>query len=150
MLTEKDLLSSDPFEDTIAVFPDLDRGEESEKHPLTFIPYRSLVPKGVENMLVACRAFSSDQIVNNFFNLIPHCIALGEAAGTASALAIRQGVTPRKVSFEPLRKRLLAQNVPLPGALGRNERKSTEVPATYRSPRFGQQVSSRRPEAVGR
>jgi hypothetical protein len=72
MLTAKDLASDQIFDDTIATFPDLDRGEESIKHPLTYIPYRSLLPKGVENMLVACRAFSSDQIVNNFFNLIPH------------------------------------------------------------------------------
>src|SRR5512137_2284532 len=42
---------------------------------VTIIPYRALLPKGVENMLVACRAFSSDQEVNNFFNLIPHCVA---------------------------------------------------------------------------
>ena len=88
MVTSKDLLSNEPFEDTIAIFPDLDRGEASLKHPLTYIPYRSLLPKGVENMLVACRAFSSDQTVNNFFNLIPHCVAFGEAAGTAAALSL--------------------------------------------------------------
>ena len=82
MVTSKDLLSNEPFEDTIATFPDLDRGDASLAHPHTFIPYRSLLPEGVENIMVACRAFSSDQEVNNFFNLIPHCVALGEAAGT--------------------------------------------------------------------
>ena len=150
MVTEKDLLSTEPFEDTVAVFPDLDRGEDSEKHPLTFIPYRSLLPKGVEGMLVACRAFSSDQIVNNFFNLIPHCIAFGEAAGTASALAVKQGVTPRNVNFASLRDRLLAQKVPLPGALGKNERKTNEVPRTYRSVPFGSQAPRKGTEAMTR
>jgi hypothetical protein len=116
MVTCKDLLSNEPFEDTIAIFPDLDRGEASLAHPHTFIPYRSLLPKGVESMLVACRAFSSDQEVNNFFNLIPHCIAFGEAAGTAAALALSQGVSVRNVDFPSLRKRLVAQNVPLPDA----------------------------------
>jgi hypothetical protein len=116
MVTSKDLISNEPFEDTIAIFPDLDRGGASLAHPNTFIPYRSLLPKGVENMLVACRAFSSDQEANNFFNLIPHCVALGKAAGTAAALSISQGVSVRNVDFPSLRQRLIDQNVPLPGA----------------------------------
>ena len=99
MVTSKDLLSNEPFEDTIAIFPDLDRGETSLKHPNTFIPYRSLLPKGVENMLVGCRAFSSDQEANNFFNLIPHCVAFGEAAGTAAALSIKAGCHSQKSRF---------------------------------------------------
>ncbi len=116
MFTIDDMNSPQPFEDTIAIFPDLDREGESVKHPLQYIPYRSLIPKGVDNMFIACRAFSSDQAANNFFNLIPHCVAFGEAAGTAAALAIKQGVNIRNVNFGSLRERLLAQNVPLPGA----------------------------------
>ena len=85
MLTEKDLNSDIVFEDTIAIFPDVDRGEESLQHPNQNIPYRVMVPRKVENLLVACRAFSSDVIVQEYFNLIPHCIALGQAAGTAAA-----------------------------------------------------------------
>lgn len=138
MVTSKDLLSNEPFEDTIAIFPDLDRGETSLKHPNTFIPYRSLLPKGVENMLVGCRAFSSDQEANNFFNLIPHCVAFGEAAGTAAALSIKEGVTPRKVNFAALRKQLIAQNVPLPGAYpAKYVRKPAEKVAVYEAPNFG-------------
>jgi len=114
MLTAKDLDSDQIFDDTIAIFPDLDRGEESIKHPLTYVPYRCLLPKGVENMLVACRAFSSDQVANNFFNLIPHCIAFGEAAGAAAALSIKQGVSVRNVDFKSFRKQLIAQKVILP------------------------------------
>jgi len=110
-----DLVSNEPPEDTIAVFPDLDRGERSLKHPHMFMPYRCLLPSGVENLLVACRAFSSDEEVNDLFNLIPHCMALGEAAGTAAALSVSQGVPPRKVDIQALRQRLIAQNVPLPG-----------------------------------
>ena len=126
MVTSKDLLSNEPFEDTIAIFPDLDRGDASLAHPNTFIPYRSLLPKGVENMLVGCRAFSSDQEVNNFFNLIPHCVAFGEAAGTAAALSLRQGVSVRNVDFHSLRKQLIAQNVPLPDAYPAKYKKGTK------------------------
>jgi hypothetical protein len=137
MVVERDLASDEPFEDTIAIFPDLDRGEESLKHPLTYIPYRSLLPKGVDNMLVACRAFSSDQTVNNFFNLIPHCVAFGEAAGTAAALSLKQGVSVRDVKFESLRKQLIAQGVPLPGAAGNNPKKGQASSFVYQAPSFG-------------
>ena len=136
-VTSKDLLSNEPFEDTIAIFPDLDRGKASLAHTNTFIPYRALLPKGVENMLVACRAFSSDQEVNNFFNLIPHCVALGEAAGTAAALSIGQGVSVRNVDFPSLRKRLIAQNVPLPGAYPDKYKEVAKNPAAvYENPLF--------------
>ena len=141
MVTSKDLLSSEPFEDTIAIFPDLDRGEASLAHPNTFIPYRALLPKGVENMLVGCRAFSSDQEVNNFFNLIPHCVAFGEAAGAAAALSIGQGVSVRNVDFPSLRRRLIAQNVPLPGVYPDKYNKGTqESVAVYAPPIFGERV----------
>jgi hypothetical protein len=136
MVTEKDLLTDKPFDDTIAVFPDLDRGEASLKHPLTYIPYRSLLPKGVENLLVACRAFSSDQTVNNFFNLIPHCIAFGEAAGTAAAISLKKNVTVRNVDYKLLYKQLVAQKVPLPGNMGNNTKKDISAFTNF-SPAFG-------------
>ncbi|MBN1848202.1 MAG: FAD-dependent oxidoreductase [Deltaproteobacteria bacterium] len=114
MVTEKDIVADRVFDDTIAIFPDLDRGEESARHPNIHIPYRSLIPRSVENLLVACRAFSSDQLVQNFFNLIPHCIAFGEAAGTAAALCVKDGSRVRDVDQGALRERLIKQGVPLP------------------------------------
>lgn len=141
MVTSKDLLSNEPFEDTIAILPDLDRGETSLTHPNTFIPYRALLPKGVENMLVACRAFSSDQEANNMFNLIPHCVAMGEAAGTAAALSLKQGVSVRNVDFASLRKQLIAQNVPLPGAYPEKYARKPDAPVhVYEAPLFGGKV----------
>jgi 2-polyprenyl-6-methoxyphenol hydroxylase-like FAD-dependent oxidoreductase len=113
-LTEKDLKSNEIFADTIAILPDLDRGQESIKHPLMYIPFRSLLPCKTENLLVACRAFSSDALVQEFFNLIPHCIAFGEAAGTAAALAVKDRISVRNVNFETLRNQLIKQGVILP------------------------------------
>ena len=92
-------------------------------------------------MLVACRAFSSDQEVNNFFNLIPHCVAFGEAAGTAAALALSQGVSVRNVDFPSFRRQLIAQNVPLPGAYPAKYAKKTKGPAAvYEAPAFGERI----------
>ena len=116
MLTETDLNVDRVFEDTIAIFPDVDRGELSMQHPNQNIPYRCMIPRKVENMLVACRAFSSDVIVQEYFNLIPHCIALGQAAGTAAALTVKAGVGVREVDYAALQDSLANQGVPLPEA----------------------------------
>jgi hypothetical protein len=117
MLTEADLNVDTVFEDTIAVFPDVDRGEMSIQHPNQNIPYRCLIPRNVENMLVACRAFSSDVIAQEFFNLIPHCIAFGQAAGTAAALTVQAGVGVREVDYAALQRSLADQGVPLPAEI---------------------------------
>ncbi len=135
-LTQKDLSDNQPFEDTIAIFPDLDRGQESLDHPLMYIPYRCLLPKNVDNLLVACRAFSSDEHVQEWFNLIPHCIAFGEAAGTASALALQSGVSPKKVDIKALQKQLAKQGVPLPDVTKKVEHKYVGPALT--TPPFGQ------------
>jgi hypothetical protein len=74
-----------------------------------------MIPRKVENLLVACRAFSSEAIVNEYFNLIPHCIALGQAAGTAAAQSIDNGVGLRKVDYRALQASLKKQGVILPG-----------------------------------
>lgn len=113
-LTAPDMDRDEPFNDTIAVFADNDRGEASLLHPRTFVPYRALVPKGTEGLLVACRAFSADHEFSEFFNLIPHCMCFGQAAGTAAALAVRAGVSVREVDYPSLRAALLDQGVILP------------------------------------
>ncbi len=79
-----------------------------------YIPYRSLVPLGVDNLLVACRAFSSDAVVQEYFNLIPHCMAYGQAAGTAAALAVKNHVKVKEVDIRQLQSSLAGQGVILP------------------------------------
>jgi hypothetical protein len=133
-LTQQDMADNQPFEDTIAIFPDLDRGQESLDHPLMYIPYRSLLPKNVDNMLVACRAFSSDEHVQEWFNLIPHCIAFGEAAGTASAMALQSGVGIKNVDMKALQKQLAKQGVPLPDVNKKVDYKYEGPPLVSTSP----------------
>jgi len=113
-LTDKDMESDEVFEDTVVVLANNDNGEISAKHPTICIPYRCLVPKKVEGLLVACRAFSSSDSINQYFNIIPPCIAYGQAAGTAAALAVDAGVQPRKVDYKALHKNLVKQGVKLP------------------------------------
>ena len=115
LLTEKDMDTNVPFDDTIAVFPSVDRGRDSIKYPLAYMPYRCLIPRKVNNLLVACRAFSSNAVHNNFFNLIPHCIALGQAAGIAAAQAANSGLDLRKINIRALQASLKKRGAILPG-----------------------------------
>jgi hypothetical protein len=109
VVTEKDMKAKQPFKDTIAIFPNMD-----PSNPLMYMPYRCLIPRNVNNMLVACRAFSSDERINDSFNLIHHCICLGQAAGTAAAQSIRSGGDVRKVDIKALQASLKKQGVVLP------------------------------------
>ena len=113
-LREADLSRHEPFEDTIAIFANNDRGAHSYEFSKIYIPYRTLVPKDVDGLLVACRAFSSDDEANSCFNLIPHCICFGQAAGTAAALAAQKNIAVRDVPYAELKEQLLGQNVILP------------------------------------
>ena len=113
-VSEKDLETDEIFEDTIAVLANNDYREISAKHPTLCIPYRCLVPKRVDGLLVAGRAFSSADTINETFNIIPHCIAYGQAAGTAAAMAAKADIQPRKVDYKALRANLVKQGVNLP------------------------------------
>jgi hypothetical protein len=116
IVTSEDFQSGKKYDDTIAVFPRLGTpaGEEV-KH--VYMPYRALLPVRTEGLLVAGRSFSSDMKANNMSNLIPHCIAMGQAAGTAAAMALDQGISPRKLEYKILQRKLAEQGVPLPGVL---------------------------------
>ena len=113
-LTEEDMDRDEPFEDTIAIFADNDRGSASLEHPKTYVPYRALLPRGVEGMLVACRAFSADYEFSEFFNLIPHCMCFGQAAGAAAAIAVQRGISVRDVPYTELKALLLKGGAILP------------------------------------
>ena len=113
-LTLKEVSDVVPFEDVIAVFPSL---RPAGRNGIQ-VPYRSLVPRDVEGLLVAGRCFSSDAPANNLTNLIPHCIATGQAAGTAAALALDAGVAVRAVDVRALQRSLVRQGVPLPAGTG--------------------------------
>jgi hypothetical protein len=103
-LNEADALAGKKFEDTIAEFPPL-KGI-SPDNPHVYIPYRSLLPLEVENLLIAGRAFDSDFEVNEHFNTISHCIAMGQAIGTASAMIVDKGINPGKLDIQSLREKL--------------------------------------------
>jgi hypothetical protein len=81
------------------------------------IPYRCLLPQGVENLLVAGRSLSADRAVQGAARVMPFCFAMGEAAGLAAAMAATGSGRVRDVDVAELRARLRAQGawLGLPG-----------------------------------
>jgi hypothetical protein len=73
------------------------------------IPYRCCVPEKVEGLLVAGRCISVDHEAVGSTRSTGSCMALGQATGTAAALATRQGILPRHVNVQELRALLEGQ-----------------------------------------
>ncbi|WP_050424623.1 FAD-dependent oxidoreductase [Bradyrhizobium tropiciagri] len=120
MLSGEDVLGCASFEDSIGV-----NGWPMEKHvpgDVTFefppipesrgyneLPYRMLVPEGVDNLLVAGRCASMTHEGQSAARVSGACFVMGEAAGTAAALALSGNTIPRDISVEKLQQRLAAQ-----------------------------------------
>ncbi len=90
-----------PFDDVIAV-----TGHWTKYDCTDQIPYGSLLPKDVTNLLVAGRCISVDHRVHHATKEIPACFATGEAAGVASALALSSDVLPRDLDTAQLQNTL--------------------------------------------
>lgn len=75
------------------------------------IPYRSLIPIRLENVLAAGRNISSDVPGQSGTRLVMCCMSLGEAAGTAAALSLENNVTPRNLDVSLLQRKLADNNV---------------------------------------
>lgn len=73
------------------------------------VPYRCLVPRDVDQLLVAGRCISSTHEGQAAMRIMPNCMALGQAAGTAAALCVKHGVAPRTLDAGRLRDSLLDQ-----------------------------------------
>jgi len=90
-----------PCDDVITI-----TGHWTKYEALYYIPYRSLLPKEFSNLLVAGRCISVDHRVHHATKEIPPCMATGEAAGTAAALAVRNGVGPKQLEVKLLQQQL--------------------------------------------
>ena len=118
-LTESDCKGFARFEDAIAACNydiDIHNPEGTGTYIYAFgpgeyytIPYRCLVPKNSQNLLVAGRCISSDHDAQASYRVIPYAAALGEAAGVAAALSLEQDTTVKDVNVEALLAQLRKQ-----------------------------------------
>jgi len=79
----------------------------------------ALVPKGSRNIIVAGRCVSSDRLANSGLRVQASCMAMGQAAGAAAALAAQANKTPLDVPLENVRELLRKHGAIIPGTLGR-------------------------------
>ncbi len=119
ILTEDDAVKGKQFDDAITscrymidVHPldDTEVGRYDNHEPFD-IPYRSLVPLTVENLLVAGRCISADRIAQSALRISGTCMSTGEAAGTAAALSVEREVSPRRLEGDHVRKILEKRGV---------------------------------------
>ncbi|MFW6270442.1 MAG: FAD-dependent oxidoreductase [Bacillota bacterium] len=123
ILTKDDVVSGKKFNDSIAYcsynidihnpagtgteFAHLDEGDYYG------IPYRSLLPQYVDNLLVAGRPISSTHAAHASLRIMPTCTALGEAAGKAVAMSLQDNKRIKELDGEKL-KRILEDDKALP------------------------------------
>jgi hypothetical protein len=75
------------------------------------VPYRCLLPRGVENLYIASRAASFSHIAASSCRLCRTMMTLGQAAGAAAAMAVNERVTTRQVDVRELQERLVSKGV---------------------------------------
>jgi len=116
-LRREDVLAARKFEDAIArcgaPIEDHHAGGDTRWQYLpegqtVDIPFRCLVPQRVEGLLVAGRCLSADHDAHASVRSMGQCMAMGQAAGTAAALAVERNIAPRDVPIQALQDRLRA------------------------------------------
>ena len=71
------------------------------------VPYRCLVPKNVDNLLIGSRCISATHEAHSSLRVMPVVAGIGEAAGVAAAWAAREGMSPREVDGTKLKAAIL-------------------------------------------
>ncbi|THF76564.1 FAD-dependent oxidoreductase [Cohnella fermenti] len=123
-LSEEDVVRGSRFPDAVAQTnyeidihsPDAKKTTDERKVDGYDIPYRSMVPAELDNLLVAGRAISATHVAMSSMRVQATCYALGQAAGIAASLALDGACAMKEVPAEALRERLVAQGVRFAGA----------------------------------
>jgi glycine/D-amino acid oxidase-like deaminating enzyme len=97
VVTKEDVVRRRHFGDSVA------RGRDY------YTPYRALLPRGAEGLIVAGRHYSATPQAQKISREIPPCMAMGEAAGVAAAVALESGAKLSEVNVAAVQKRLRAQ-----------------------------------------
>jgi hypothetical protein len=114
-LTEKDVREQARFDDAIGIFPEFIDGYGVLVLPTTgryfHVPYGSLQPQGVDNLLVAGRSIAGDQISHASVRNMMCCTVTGQGAGVAAAVSLKTGKNTSEVRIEDVHTELKKQAV---------------------------------------
>jgi hypothetical protein len=117
VVTEKDAIQGTRFPDVIAIssnpMPSYHGKRFFFQHEGFDIPYRSLVPKKVEGLVLSGRSISCEQAPFQSARSMAPAMAIGHASGCAAAMAATSGVPPRRLDVKALQKLLISQNAEL-------------------------------------
>jgi len=115
-ITQEDLVGVKKFEDSIArgtYQVDIHNPSGTGTHHIDIpygeyytIPYRALLPKGMDNLIVAGRPISSTHEAHSAYRIMPICTCIGEGAGTAVSIALKKGITFKQVPYEEIHRLL--------------------------------------------
>jgi hypothetical protein len=112
-LTAADVKGEGRFDDAIGIFPEFIDGYGVLILPTTgryfHVPYRSLVPKGVGNLLVAGRSIGGDKLSHAAVRNMMCCAVSGQGAGTAAAISLKTGRAPAEVEVAAVQAELKRQ-----------------------------------------
>lgn len=128
ILTQEDFMNMVSFPDDIArnsYFIDIHMARSSGAMHIHHlppgkshgVPYRCMLPAGLDNLWVAGRAASSDRVVQGSLRVMPNCFAMGQAAGLAAAIACSTDGLSRGVDIPALQHRLVQEGAWLGEAL---------------------------------
>ena len=118
VLTEEDVVAGRQFEDAIACcaapIEDHHAGKDVRWKYIKGdgyyqIPYRALLPRETDNLIVAGRCLSATHEAQASARNSAQCMAMGEAAGVAASLTLSENVQPRHLEPSHLRNALLDQ-----------------------------------------
>jgi hypothetical protein len=114
-MTETDVREQGRFDDTIGIYPEFIDGYGILIIPTTGrymqIPYRALIPKRVQNLLVAGRAIGGDKVAHAATRNMACCAVAGQGAGVAAAIAVKAGVNVSGVDMGLVQAELGKQGV---------------------------------------
>jgi hypothetical protein len=123
VLNEQEIMATTSFDDAIATgcwYLDLHPNKITtgganafpKQQPKPYdIPYRSLLPKGVSNLIVAGRCHSATQLAASSTRVTVTAMAMGEAAGIAAAQAVKESKSPQELDGAVLAQRLAKAGV---------------------------------------
>ena len=116
-MTETDVRDQGRFEDSIGIFPEFIDGYGILILPTTGryfqVPYRTLLPKGVRNLICAGRITGGDRVSHAATRNMMCCTVTGQGAGVAAAIAAQQDLEFEALDIEQLQVALRKQDVRL-------------------------------------
>ena len=112
-LTADDVRGEGRFEDSIGIFPEFIDGYGLLILPTTgryfHVPYRSMVPQGVENLLVAGRSIGGDRTSHAAVRNMMCCAVSGQGAGVAAAVSVKTGQGFAEIDLAAVQAELVRQ-----------------------------------------